>query len=151
MSVVYIVTGIGGSAVEKKDLLLMLEVVIYRAFCLDVWKRHPMRLKLTRVGLLVELANHYTTKGAFLMLGVMVLKKSWIVSVLPGLTICSSIELLSRGGKLYISSTAVRFLHAIPCTIRCNCLCVCLYRVMWASLYNCMLQGVAEWSLEFRT
>ena len=24
-----------------------------------------MRLELTRVGLLVELANHYTTKGAF--------------------------------------------------------------------------------------
>ena len=26
---------------------------------------HPMRLELTRVGLLVELANHYTTTGAF--------------------------------------------------------------------------------------
>ena len=25
---------------------------------------HPMRLELTRVGLLVELANHYTTRGA---------------------------------------------------------------------------------------
>ena len=24
---------------------------------------HPMRLELTRVGLLVELANHYTTTG----------------------------------------------------------------------------------------
>ena len=29
-----------------------------------IWKGHPMRLELTRVGLLVELANHYTTKGA---------------------------------------------------------------------------------------
>ena len=29
-----------------------------------IWKRHPMRLELTRVGLLVELANHYTTRGA---------------------------------------------------------------------------------------
>ena len=25
---------------------------------------HPMRLELTRVGLLVELANHYTTRSA---------------------------------------------------------------------------------------
>ena len=30
-----------------------------------IWKGHPMRLELTRVGLLVELANHYTTKGAY--------------------------------------------------------------------------------------
>ena len=33
----------------------------YRA----IWKGHPMRLELTRVGLPVELANHYTTRGAF--------------------------------------------------------------------------------------
>ena len=30
-----------------------------------IWKGHQMRLELTRVGLLVELANHYTTRGAF--------------------------------------------------------------------------------------
>ena len=29
-----------------------------------IWNGHPMRLELTRVGLLVELANHYTTRGA---------------------------------------------------------------------------------------
>ena len=29
-----------------------------------IWKGHLMRLELTRVGLLVEFANHYTTKGA---------------------------------------------------------------------------------------
>ena len=29
-----------------------------------IWKGHPMRLELTRVGLLVELANHCTTRGA---------------------------------------------------------------------------------------
>ena len=29
-----------------------------------IWKGHTMRLELTRVGLLVELANHYTTRGA---------------------------------------------------------------------------------------
>ena len=29
-----------------------------------IWKGHPMRLELIRVGLLVEFANHYTTKGA---------------------------------------------------------------------------------------
>ena len=27
------------------------------------WMGHPMRLELTRVALLVKLANHYTTKG----------------------------------------------------------------------------------------
>ena len=31
-----------------------------------IWKGHPMRLEFTRVGLLVELANHYTTRGALL-------------------------------------------------------------------------------------
>ena len=31
-----------------------------------IWRGHPMRLELTRVGLLVELANHYTTRGALL-------------------------------------------------------------------------------------
>ena len=30
-----------------------------------IWKGNPMRLELTRVGLLVELANHYTTRGAY--------------------------------------------------------------------------------------
>ena len=30
-----------------------------------IWKGHPMRLELTRVGLLVELANHYTTRGTY--------------------------------------------------------------------------------------
>ena len=29
-----------------------------------IWKGHPMRLELTRVGLLVELANYCTTRGA---------------------------------------------------------------------------------------
>ena len=29
-----------------------------------IWKGHPMRLELTRIGLLAELANHYTTRGA---------------------------------------------------------------------------------------
>ena len=32
------------------------------------WKGHPMRRELTRVGLLVQLANHYTTRGAWLYL-----------------------------------------------------------------------------------
>ena len=31
------------------------------------WMGHPMRLELTRVGLLVKLANHYTTKGALIL------------------------------------------------------------------------------------
>ena len=30
-----------------------------------IWKEHPMRLELTRVGLLVVLVNHYTTTGAY--------------------------------------------------------------------------------------
>ena len=32
---------------------------------------HPMRLELTRVGLLVKIANRYTTKGAQFKLAVM--------------------------------------------------------------------------------
>ena len=36
-----------------------------------IWKGHLMRLELTRVGLLVELANHYTTTGAFAIKEVM--------------------------------------------------------------------------------
>ena len=31
-----------------------------------IWKGHSMRLEITSVGLLVELANHYTTRGAHL-------------------------------------------------------------------------------------
>ena len=30
------------------------------------WMGHPMRLELTLAGLLVKLANHYTTGGALL-------------------------------------------------------------------------------------
>ena len=32
-----------------------------------IWKGHPMRLELTRVDLLVELANNYTTRGAYVI------------------------------------------------------------------------------------
>ena len=42
-----------------------------------IWKGHPMRLELTRVGLQVKLANHYTTRGAFTNAVI------WMVSVLP--------------------------------------------------------------------
>ena len=42
--------------------------VIYKALCFDVAQGRmngaPMRLELTRVGLLVSLANRYTTRGA---------------------------------------------------------------------------------------
>ena len=34
------------------------------------WMGHPLRLKLTRIGLLVKLANRYTTKGAQTCLGI---------------------------------------------------------------------------------
>ena len=33
------------------------------------WIGHPLRLELTRVGLLVKLANRYTTKGALGVMG----------------------------------------------------------------------------------
>ena len=33
-----------------------------------IWKGHQMRLELTHVGLLAELANHYTTRGALIRL-----------------------------------------------------------------------------------
>ena len=34
------------------------------------WMGHPMRLELTRVDLLVKVANHYTTKGALSVLDI---------------------------------------------------------------------------------
>ena len=33
---------------------------------------HPMRLELTLVGLLVKIANHYTTKGAQIVFGIVI-------------------------------------------------------------------------------
>ena len=30
-----------------------------------MWKGHRIRLEVIRLGLLVELVNHYTTKGVF--------------------------------------------------------------------------------------
>ena len=38
------------------------------------WMGHPMRLELTRVGLLVNVANHYTTKGAQRLLYIAIYK-----------------------------------------------------------------------------
>ena len=39
-----------------------------------------MRLELTRVGLLAELANHYTTRGAFALEIVIIKNKGYQVS-----------------------------------------------------------------------
>ena len=36
------------------------------------WMGYPMRLELTRVGLLVKLANRYTTKGAHNGVGIVI-------------------------------------------------------------------------------
>ena len=38
------------------------------------WMGHPMRIELTRVGLLVKLANRYTTKGARVFFGIVIYK-----------------------------------------------------------------------------
>ena len=38
------------------------------------WMGRPMRLELTRVGLLVKLANRYTTKGAHNGVGIAIYK-----------------------------------------------------------------------------
>ena len=38
-----------------------------------IWNGHPMRLELTHVGLLAELANHYTTRGALMFAALVVL------------------------------------------------------------------------------
>ena len=43
-----------------------------------IWKGHPMRLELIRVGLLVELANHYTTKGALVYSDVGIIRQRLI-------------------------------------------------------------------------
>ena len=36
------------------------------------WIGHPMRIELTRVGLLVKLANRYTTRGALRRRGIVI-------------------------------------------------------------------------------
>ena len=57
---------------EKEEMKIYSNIVIYglysnlRSSLLRYGTRRPMTLKLTRVGLLVKLANHYTTKGAFI-------------------------------------------------------------------------------------
>ena len=38
------------------------------------WMGHPMRLELTRVGLLVKLANRYTPKGVLIVFGIVIYK-----------------------------------------------------------------------------
>ena len=43
-----------------------------------IWKGHPMRLELTRIGLLAELANHYTTRGALINWFECHINLSWI-------------------------------------------------------------------------
>ena len=43
------------------------------------WMGHPMRLELTLAGLLVKLANHYTTRGAlYLSIYLYLLKSCYI-------------------------------------------------------------------------
>ena len=42
------------------------------------WMGRPMKLELTRVGLLVKLANHYTTRGAQ---GVVLDDLLWVVFI----------------------------------------------------------------------
>ena len=40
------------------------------------WMGHPMRLDLTRVGLLVQYTNHYNTRGALIL---SILLSIWLV------------------------------------------------------------------------
>ena len=61
---------------QKPEGRLKWGLVIYEALCFDVTQGRingaPMRLELTRVGLLVKVANHYTIKGALLNIPVCV-------------------------------------------------------------------------------
>ena len=41
------------------------------------WMGRPMRLELTRVGLLVSLANRYTTRGALSLFFIRLLQTKW--------------------------------------------------------------------------
>ena len=71
-----------------------------------IWKGHPMRLELTRVGLLAELANHYTTR-------VRRLNMSWSCIVhqnLKNFTIMVSISLL-QPSQLWLSYTPTAYLQ----------------------------------------
>ena len=68
-----------------------------------IWKGHPMRLELTRVSLLVELANHYTTRGAFHVCMCVIL---WIFSAVVyrfrRVSICISQWHINRCGYIYV-------------------------------------------------
>ena len=44
------------------------------------WMGRPMRLELTRIGLLVQLANRYTTRGALTSIKLLVIM-FWFISV----------------------------------------------------------------------
>ena len=69
-------------------------------------KGHPMKLELTRVGLLVELANHYTTRGAPTCW-------QWLVK---------------------IDTCIYMYLFAFKCIIQCVCVCVCV--CVWLLLFS---------------
>ena len=89
-----------------------------------IWKGHPMRLELTRVGLLVELANLYTTRGAFVQsepmtsivkqrssLGLKPISPSFKTHSKPifgSLTLC---QILSCGRQWQIKQRRYLYLH----------------------------------------
>ena len=85
-----------------------------------IWKGHPMRPELTRVGLLVELANHYTTTGAFVYVCVCVcvcvcacvsflfnLRFFWFICLFVCLFVCLLTSLSLQNGPLWKRNQSV--------------------------------------------
>ena len=65
------------------------------------WKERPIRLELTRVGLLVSLANHYTTRGAHNMAYSKSHKKQYkYITIFEWHMLMSNRSLILRGGVL---------------------------------------------------
>ena len=83
-----------------------------------IWKGHPMRLELTRVGLLVELANYYTTRGAFLTDHL-----SWTSFINSWVSIWKSRNseiILTCSLKCFSGLDYFLFYHIKPCVLQFN-------------------------------
>ena len=80
-----------------------------------IWKGHPMRLELTRVGLLVELANHYTTRGAFLP-NIF----AWVVSIHPYISLVND-SVLSGSTPVYLCQTTSKSTNILQLVAELKC------------------------------
>ena len=97
-----------------------------------IWKGHPMRLELTRVGLLVELANHYTTRGTCIFESMCMY--TWVhVNVCVFVCVC-----VVHVCNHYVYAREFMCIYVYVCVCVCGAylqpLCVC----SWVHVYVCV-------------